>query len=66
METTHPVEDRSEVVLPTKLNIGSGKDFRDDCLNLDYSDYWSPDIQVDLSRKDLIGSRFATDTSDKE
>ncbi|KUP94608.1 methyltransferase domain-containing protein [Tritonibacter horizontis] len=61
MEMSNPVEDRSEAVLPVKLNIGSGKDFRSDCLNLDYSDYWSPDIQVDLSRKDLVGSCFPTD-----
>ncbi|CAN5118312.1 hypothetical protein BH11PSE2_BH11PSE2_18210 [soil metagenome] len=34
---------------PKKLNIGSGKDFRPDYLNVDVTDYWSPDIVADVS-----------------
>ncbi len=34
---------------PKKLNIGSGKDFREDFLNLDIDESWSPDIIVDLN-----------------
>ena len=34
---------------PTKINLGSGKDFRPDFLNIDISDYWSPDIVADVS-----------------
>ncbi|MEP1327948.1 methyltransferase domain-containing protein [Pseudophaeobacter sp.] len=49
------------LALPRTLNMGSGKDFRKDCVNLDYSDYWSPDIVTDLSRKDLIGTEFDCD-----
>ena len=36
--------------VPKILNIGSGKDFRDDCLNIDVLDRVNPDIVVDLSR----------------
>ncbi len=46
---------------PPKLNIGSGKDFRNDCVNLDYSDYWKADIVADLSDGKLIGSVHSTD-----
>ena len=34
--------------IPNILNIGSGKDFRDDCLNIDVLDRVNPDIVVDL------------------
>ena len=37
------------MAVPTRINIGSGKDFRADYLNVDISDYWSPDIVGDLS-----------------
>ena len=35
--------------LPRRLNIGSGKDWREDCLNVDYNDYWRPDAVLDLN-----------------
>ncbi len=34
---------------PKQLNIGSGKNFRDDFLNPDISDFWKPDIIFDLN-----------------
>jgi hypothetical protein len=34
---------------PTKINIGSGRDFRPDHLNVDINDYWAPDIVADVS-----------------
>ena len=34
--------------LPRKLNAGSGKDFKPDCLNIDISPQWNPDIVLDL------------------
>ena len=37
------------VSLPRRLNIGSGKDWREDCLNVDYNDYWRPDAVLDLN-----------------
>ncbi len=33
---------------PKQLNIGSGKNFRNDFLNPDISEYWKPDIVFDL------------------
>ena len=36
--------------LHRQLNIGSGRDFRQDCLNIDISDYGSPDIVADLGQ----------------
>ncbi|MCP3918028.1 MAG: hypothetical protein GY711_20970 [bacterium] len=35
--------------VPTTLNLGSGKDFRADCLNVDVLDRWGPDIVADLN-----------------
>ena len=34
---------------PTKINLGSGKDFKPDFLNIDISNHWSPDIVADVS-----------------
>lgn len=36
--------------VPRVLNIGSGKDFRNDCLNADCNSYWNPDIILDLCK----------------
>jgi SAM-dependent methyltransferase len=47
--------------IPKTLNIGSGKDFKNDCLNLDLKGYWNPDIVADLSDRDLVGREFRTD-----
>jgi SAM-dependent methyltransferase len=35
--------------VPRKINLGSGKDFRDDFLNIDINDHWSPDVIADVS-----------------
>ncbi|TAK99788.1 MAG: hypothetical protein EPO08_15440 [Rhodospirillaceae bacterium] len=37
------------VAAPLKINLGSGKDFRADFLNIDVNDYWSPDVVADVS-----------------
>ncbi len=44
------------VPLPKTINIGSGKDFISNALNLDISDHCNPDAIADLSNPDLIGS----------
>lgn len=36
--------------LPPVLNIGSGKDFRNNMLNIDISREWNPDIVADISK----------------
>ena len=38
---------------PRTLNLGSGKDFRADCFNIDIDDTWAPDAVIDLSGVDL-------------
>lgn len=45
---THAASSAPAVELPRKLNAGSGKDFKLDCLNIDISPCWNPDIVLDL------------------
>ncbi len=47
---------------PRQLNIGSGKNFREDCLNLDIDEYWEPDIVYDLNKPfpEKEGQKFVT------
>ncbi len=61
MQTAHVTASPLAETIPASLNIGSGKDFRHDCVNLDYLGKWDPDIVTDLSRTDLIGTSFETD-----
>ncbi len=37
-------------MIPKILNIGSGKDFRNECINLDNNIQWRPDIVIDIGR----------------
>jgi SAM-dependent methyltransferase len=46
--------------LPATLHLGSGKDFRTDCFNVDVNPAWGPDAVVDLAAADLIGSAVET------
>ncbi len=46
MET--PMPDASPILSST-MNLGSGKDFRADCFNVDVDDSWTPDVVLDLS-----------------
>jgi SAM-dependent methyltransferase len=53
------------VEIPRKLNLGSGKDWREDYFNADIDPYWEPDAVLDFSRALPIGqpletSRFGT------
>jgi hypothetical protein len=45
----HPVRD-PVARYPLKVNLGSGKDWRDDCLNLDLDPKWRPDALLDIGR----------------
>lgn len=47
---------------PAVLNLGSGKDFRADCFNIDIDDTWAPDAIVDLSGVDLDESGIVLPT----
>ncbi len=58
-------ETKEEIQIPRKLNLGSGKDWREDYFNADFDPYWEPDAVLDFSRPLPIGepletSRFGT------
>jgi len=51
--------------IPRKLNLGSGKDWREDHFNVDFAPYWEPDAVLDFNLPLPIGrplptSRFGT------
>ncbi|HTV77205.1 MAG TPA: methyltransferase domain-containing protein [Steroidobacteraceae bacterium] len=46
--------------LPATLQLGSGKDFRSDCLNVDINPAWGPDAVFDVASPTLIGSALQT------
>jgi SAM-dependent methyltransferase len=48
------------VEIPRKLNMGSGKDWREDCFNTDFDPYWEPDAVLDFSRDLPIGQPLET------
>ncbi len=41
--------DPAAAIVPRRLNIGSGKDWRADCFNVDNNNYWRPDAVLDLN-----------------
>ncbi|HUN24800.1 MAG TPA: methyltransferase domain-containing protein [Steroidobacteraceae bacterium] len=47
--------------LPATLHIGSGKDFRPDCFNVDIDPAWGPDGVLDIASPVLIGSSLETE-----
>jgi SAM-dependent methyltransferase len=44
-----PVANRSTVPFPKRLNLGSGKSWHPEYLNLDINDFWNPDIVADFN-----------------
>jgi len=48
------------LAIPRKLNMGSGKDWREDYFNTDFDPYWQPDIVLDFSRELPIGQPVET------
>jgi len=48
------------VEIPRKLNMGSGKDWREDHFNTDFDPYWEPDAVLDFSRDLPIGQPLET------
>jgi SAM-dependent methyltransferase len=49
-----------EVQFPKKLNLGSGKDWREDHFNVDVDAYWEPDAVLDFNRPLPIGKPLET------
>jgi SAM-dependent methyltransferase len=46
--------------LPGTLHLGSGKDFRPDCFNVDIDAAWGPDAVLDIASPALLGSTLET------
>ena len=46
--------------LPGTLHLGSGKDFKPDCFNVDIDVAWGPDAVLDIGSPALLGSTFET------
>lgn len=40
--------------IPRKINLGSGKDFRQEYLNIDINPVWRPDLVWDLSKSNFL------------
>ena len=47
--------------VPTKLNLGSGKDWREDCFNVDVDPHWEPDAVLDFNEPLPIGVPIETE-----
>jgi SAM-dependent methyltransferase len=46
--------------IPRRLNLGSGKDWREDYFNIDVAPYWEPDAVLDFNRPAPVGQPLAT------
>ena len=46
--------------VPAKINLGSGKNWQMDYLNIDINDYWKPDIVADISRDFPLNKAITT------
>jgi SAM-dependent methyltransferase len=55
-----PANTSSEVKIPSKLNLGSGKDWREDYFNVDFDPYWEPDAVLDFGKPLPIGKPLET------
>jgi SAM-dependent methyltransferase len=47
--------------LPAVLELGSGKDYQREHLNLDINPAWGPDVVCDVSSPQLVGASFDTE-----
>jgi SAM-dependent methyltransferase len=50
-----------EIQFPKKLNLGSGKDWREDHFNVDVDSYWEPDAVLDFNQPLPIGKPLPTE-----
>ena len=55
-----PTTERDDRTIPRKLNLGSGKDWREDCFNVDIAPYWEPDAVLDFNLPLPMGRPLAT------
>jgi SAM-dependent methyltransferase len=59
-ESVDAITNASEAEFPKKLNLGSGKDWREGYLNVDFDPYWEPDAVLDFSQPLPIGKPLET------
>jgi SAM-dependent methyltransferase len=59
-ESASPATRTGEVQIPSKLNLGSGKDWREDHFNVDCDAYWEPDAVLDFNQPLPIGKPLET------
>jgi len=50
----------NKMEMPKQINMGSGKDFRNDYLNIDFSEHWNPDVVMDFSDGSNLGKLHQT------
>ncbi|MGH9500024.1 MAG: hypothetical protein ACRD3L_12865 [Terriglobales bacterium] len=58
--SVNPAPNVGAIEIPRKLNMGSGKDWREDYFNTDFDPYWEPDAVFDFSRALPIGQPLET------
>jgi len=46
---------------PKKINLGSGKNFLNDSLNIDINPYWKPDLVTDLCEPNSLERQYITE-----
>src|SRR5581483_10454661 len=54
-KTTKPESVVCAGEIPHKLNMGSGKDWREDYFNVDFDGYWEPDAVLDFNHPAPVG-----------
>lgn len=59
-ETSSTSAKATSIDIPRKLNMGSGKDWREEYFNTDFDPYWQPDVVLDFSRELPIGETIKT------
>jgi SAM-dependent methyltransferase len=61
LQETGPAACMFGAEFPKKLNMGSGKDWREDHFNVDVDSYWQPDTVLDFNHPLPIGKPLETD-----
>jgi SAM-dependent methyltransferase len=59
-ESADTISLTSQGQFPKKLNLGSGKDWREGFLNVDFDGYWEPDAVLDFNQPLPIGKPIET------
>lgn len=61
LQQSSSTKSRTEITgIPRKLNLGSGKDWREDYFNIDVDPYWEPDAVMDFNLRPPIGESLVT------